>query len=123
MVFGYIASAVCSLVGPIFIPWLLFEPLAFLFWGWLKCFLQYAFYPVIGAAYVHIFATVLVNVITDTTQPLANFIALIPLLVLVIVGMLNAPKMCAALFSGGGGEPGIASLAAGAAQAALSSGS
>lgn len=109
--YGFIGSAVCALVGPIFIPFLLFEPLAFMFWGWFKCFLQYAFYPVIGAAYTHIFASLLANVMLaplsgDLTDTLAAMVALQPLIVLVNLGMLHAPKMCSALFSGSAGDHG-----------------
>jgi len=121
MSYGYIASAVCALVGPIFIPFLLFEPLAFMFWGWFKCFLQYAVYPVIGAAFTHIFATLLCNVISDNTTTLEALLATLPLIILVVLGMMNAPKMCAALFSGGG-EPGVGGLAASAVKMAAGGG-
>lgn len=112
MSYGFIGSAVCALVGPVFIAFLVFEPMSFMFWGWFKTFLQYSFYPVVGAAYTHIFSTVLVNVINDTSQPITAFVALIPLLILTVVGMLQAPQMCAALFTGGGGDhQGIATTA------------
>src|SRR5215472_12003649 len=42
--YGSIATAVCVLVGPIFVPFFIVPPLEWLFWGWLRCFLQYAFY-------------------------------------------------------------------------------
>lgn len=110
--YGFIGAAVCALVGPIFIPFLLFEPLSFMFWNWLKTFLQYSFYPVIGAAYTHIFASVLVNAI-DSTSAITALVAVIPVLLLTIIGMLHAPQMCASLFSGGGGDhAGMGSLAA-----------
>ena len=39
--FGLIASAVCALLGPIFVPFFIVPKLDWLFWGWLKSFIQY----------------------------------------------------------------------------------
>ncbi len=50
--YGFIATAVCVLVGPIFVPFFIVPKLEWLFWGWLRCFLQYAFYQVIASAVV-----------------------------------------------------------------------
>jgi len=114
MAYGLVASSICALVGPIFIPFLLFDPLSFLFWGWFKAFLQYSFYPVIGAAYTHLFATLLITTVTTSLGPGQTFMAAIgaiPLFILAIIGMLHAPKLCAAIFSGGGGDPDIAGSA------------
>src|SRR5258705_6625597 len=52
--YGFIATAVCVLVGPIFIPFFIVPKLEWLFWGWFRCFIQYAFYQVIAAAVVFI---------------------------------------------------------------------
>ncbi|MGH7744498.1 MAG: type IV secretion system protein, partial [Candidatus Dormibacteria bacterium] len=54
--FGFIATAVCVLVGPIFIPFFIVPEMEWLFWGWFKAFIQYAFYQVIAAAVVYIIA-------------------------------------------------------------------
>ena len=40
--YGFVATAVCVLVGPIFVPFFIVPKLEWLFWGWLRCFLQYA---------------------------------------------------------------------------------
>ena len=53
--FGLIASAVCGLVGPIFVPFFIVPKLDWLFWGWLKAFIQYSFIPVIAIAFLMIF--------------------------------------------------------------------
>ena len=34
--YGYVAAAVCVLIGPIFIPWFIVPKMDWLFWGWLK---------------------------------------------------------------------------------------
>ena len=46
--YGFVAGAVCILIGPVFIPFLIVPNLEWLFWGWLKTLIQYAFYPVVG---------------------------------------------------------------------------
>ena len=43
--FGLIASAVCALLGPIFVPFFIVPKLDWLFWGWLKSFVQYSVHP------------------------------------------------------------------------------
>src|ERR1700686_4244941 len=35
--FGFIATAVCVLVGPIFVPFFIVPKLEWLFWGWFNC--------------------------------------------------------------------------------------
>jgi len=52
--YGFIATAVCVLVGPVFIPFFIVPKMEWLFWGWFRCFIQYAFYQVIAAAVVYI---------------------------------------------------------------------
>jgi hypothetical protein len=59
--YGFIATAVCVLVGPIFAPFFIVPKLEWLFWGWLRCFLQYAFYEVIAAAVVYIIGNLAEN--------------------------------------------------------------
>jgi len=46
--YGFIATAVCVLVGPVFVPFFIVPKLEWLFWGWLRCFVQYAFYEVVA---------------------------------------------------------------------------
>ena len=53
--FGLIATAVCALLGPIFVPFFIVPKLDWLFWGWLKSFIQYSFIPVVAVAFLMIF--------------------------------------------------------------------
>ena len=48
--YGAIGSAVIGLLGPVFIPFLVFQKLDFLFWGWLRAFIGFCFYKVLAAA-------------------------------------------------------------------------
>ena len=55
VIWAGVAIGICVLFGPILVPWLLFQPLSFLFWGWLKTLLVYSLYGPIAVAVLHIF--------------------------------------------------------------------
>ena len=50
IIFAQVAIAILALLGPLMIPWLLLQPMAFLFWGWLRSLLTYGFYAAVSAA-------------------------------------------------------------------------
>ena len=70
--FGFIATAVCVLVGPIFIPFFIVPKLEWLFWGWFKCFIQYAFYQVIAAAVVYVIANLILGSLIFSPKALSR---------------------------------------------------
>ena len=39
---------ILTFVGPMMIPWLVFEPMAFLFWGWFRSMITFALYGAIA---------------------------------------------------------------------------
>jgi TrbL/VirB6 plasmid conjugal transfer protein len=103
--YGYVASAVCVLVGPIFIPWFIVPKLDWLFWGWLKAFIGFSFYQVIASAFVFIFAKVLLGllgVIGPIT--LSNAFTVMPALLITlfvcIYGLVKIPELTASILSG-----------------------
>ena len=67
--FGLVATGVAVLVGPVFIPFFLMPQLDWLFWGWLKSLLQYAFYQVIAQAFVFVFGSFLINFLDAFPPP------------------------------------------------------
>src|SRR5436309_5796967 len=69
--YGFIATAVCVLVGPMFIPFFIVPKLEWLFWGWFRCFLQYAFYQVIAAAVVFVSGNLVLGILN--LQPTGTF--------------------------------------------------
>src|SRR5215471_18470742 len=108
--FGLIASAVCALVGPIFVPFFIVPKLDFLFWSWFKAFLQYSFIPVIALAFLMIFErfifqylTTLPPGITEDQYMLYGIQALVVIGVFT-VGILLVPSLTSSIFSGRGGE-------------------
>jgi len=124
--YGFIATAVCVLVGPIFVPFFIVPKLEWLFWGWLRCFLQYAFYEVIAAAVVYIIGNLIIGVLTlqgggniSTLQLIGWFPVLLITFVASIYVLLKVPALTNHIFSGtaGGSSAGILEAPAAAAAA------
>src|ERR1700730_15081310 len=108
--FGLIASAVCALLGPIFVPFFIVPKLDFLFWSWLKAFIQYSFIPVIAFAFLMVFErfvfqflTTLPPGITEDQYMLYGLQAFVVVGVF-SVGILLVPSLTNSIFSGKGGE-------------------
>jgi hypothetical protein len=107
--FGLIASAVCALVGPIFVPFFIVPKLDFLFWSWLKAFIQYSFIPVIAFAFLMVFErfvfqflTTLPPGITEDQYMIYGLQALVVIGVF-MVGILLVPALTSSIFSGRAG--------------------
>jgi type IV secretory pathway VirB6-like protein len=118
--FGYIAQAVCLLLGPIFIPFFIVPKMDWLFWGWFKAFLQYAVgYPVVASAVVYITITVLDRAVSvnDPTAGVAfSYYAIVG-----ILAILKIPALVSSIFSGSAGsDGGLVGMAAGAVRSAVS---
>jgi len=114
--YGFIATAVCVLVGPIFIPFFIVPKLEWIFWGWFKAFIQYAFYQVIAAAVVFIIANLILGTMNlqpngtiSTTQLLEFFPVLFITFLAAIYALLKIPTLTNHIFSGtsGGSSAGI----------------
>ena len=113
MAWGYVAQMVCTLVGPLFIPFILVKPLSFLFWGWFKTLLTYSFYPVVANLVVAIISSVMVALMTAQPNPLGGFTSLygsaacIPFLIFGALALFGTPALVNSLFSGHGSDPGM----------------
>lgn len=108
--FGIIATAVCVLLGPIFIPFFIVPQLDWLFWGWFKCFIQYAFYQVVAAAVVFIIGntlTAFMSLQNGRPIPVSEQGALVAPLFIVIIAsvyaLIKVPMLTSHIFSGSGG--------------------
>jgi hypothetical protein len=108
--FGLIASAVCGLLGPLFVPFLIAPKLDWLFWGWFKTFLQYSFVPVVAYAYLMVFERFLYQVLTTLPKGITSDLYLLygiqvlGVAVVFVVGILYVPSLTASVFSGHGGQ-------------------
>jgi len=108
--FGLIASAVCALLGPIFVPFFIVPKLDWLFWSWLKAFIQYSFIPVIAFAFLMIFERFVFQFVTTlpagVTEDLYMVYGLQALVVVGVfcLGIFLIPSLTSSIFSGRGGE-------------------
>ncbi len=114
--YGFIAAAVCVLVGPVFVPFFIVPKLEWLFWGWLRCFIQYAFYEVIAAAVVYIVGNLIIGVLTlqpagtvSTLQLIGWFPVLFITFLSSIYVLVKVPALTNHIFSGtaGGSSAGL----------------
>jgi type IV secretory pathway VirB6-like protein len=108
--FGLIASAVCALLGPIFVPFFIVPKLDFLFWGWLKAFIQYSFVPVVALAFLMIFeqfvfryVTTVPATITSVDYPVYGIQA-VAVVATFCLGIVLVPSLTNSLFTGMGGQ-------------------
>src|SRR5229473_7765375 len=108
--FGYVATAIAVLLGPIFIPFFIVPQMEWLFWGWLRAFFQYAFYPVVANAYLFVFGNLLIHFVDAHPAPydgatiLVLFFPLVLLLLAFTYGILKIPSLVNSLFTGRSGE-------------------
>src|SRR3984893_16518478 len=114
--YGFIATAVCLLVGPIFVPFFIVPKLEWLFWGWFRCFLQYAFYQVIAAAVVYVIGNLILGALRlppAGTLSTAQLIGWFPVLFITFLAsiyvLLKIPSLTNHIFSGtaGGSSAGL----------------
>jgi hypothetical protein len=108
--FGLIASAVCALLGPIFVPFFIVPKLDWLFWSWFKAFVQYSFVPVVAFAFLMIFERFVFQYLTTLPHGINEDLYLVyglqALVVMgtFIVGILLVPSLTSAIFTGQGGQ-------------------
>jgi hypothetical protein len=108
--FGLIASAVCALLGPIFVPFFIVPKLDFLFWSWLKAFIQYSFVQVVALAFLMIFERFIFQFLTTIPPGITEDLYMIygvqafVIIGVFTVGILLIPSLTSSIFSGRGSE-------------------
>jgi TrbL/VirB6 plasmid conjugal transfer protein len=118
--YGAVASAVTGLLGPVFIPFLVFDKLEFLFWGWLRAFIGFCFYKVLAAAVLSILGHLLAQYysqIVAFSDP-GSMVKELPLLILLVLVnvyiLFKIPALTMSIFSGstGGHDGGMGAASA-----------
>ena len=114
VIWAQVAIAIVILLGPVFIPWLLFEPLAFLFWGWFRTLMVYTLYGVVAGAVLRVFMGVGMGYVTTYTGALMGtgtadaaelglwVVVLLPLVVSGLMAGFKVGELAAMLVSGSG---------------------
>jgi hypothetical protein len=114
--FGYVAVAIAVILGPIFIPFFIVPGLEWLFWGWFKSLIQYAFYPVVANAYVFVFGNLLIHFVDSHPPPYDGpgmavfFFPLVMMLLAFTYGILKIPSLVNSLFTGRSGDAALPRL-------------
>jgi hypothetical protein len=88
--FGLIASAVCALLGPLFVPFFIVPKLDWLFWGWFKRF-------------VFRYVTTLPPTITQAEYGIYGLQA-VAVIITFCTGIVLVPSLTTSIFSGQGGQ-------------------
>src|SRR6202047_5038989 len=114
--YGFIATAVSVLVGPVFVPFFIVPRMEWLFWGWPRRCIQYAFYQVTAAAVVYVIGNLMLGALQlppagtlSTVQLIAWFPVLFITFLSSIYVLLKIPSLTNHIFSGtaGGSSVGI----------------
>ena len=114
--FGLIASAVCGLLGPIFVPFFIVPKLEWLFWGWLKSFIQYSFVPVVAIAFLMIFEQFVFRYVTTLPPTITSAeygvygLQAVAVVVTFCIGIALVPSLTSSMFSGQGGQSILSSV-------------
>ncbi|GGA73341.1 hypothetical protein GCM10011507_26190 [Edaphobacter acidisoli] len=106
--YGYVATAVCVLVGPVFIPWFIVPKMDWLFWGWLKAFIGFSFYQVVASAFIFVFSKVVIGMFhVIGTLSLANIVTVLPALLTLafvcVYGLHKIPELTGSILGGRAG--------------------
>ena len=108
--FGLIASAVCALVGPLFVPFFIVPKLDWLFWSWLKSFIQYSFIPVVAIAFLMIFERFIFRFVTTLPPSITEAeygvygLQAVAVIITFCTGIVLVPSLTTSIFSGHGGQ-------------------
>ena len=116
VIWAQMAILILTFVGPMMIPWLVFEPMAFLFWGWFRSMITFALYGAIAGAIMRVFMSVSLGFLTtflstadvdDPVQMVSWLLILLPLMVAGVIASLKVGELAGMLVSGGGGGAGM----------------
>ena len=112
VIWAHIALAILTILGPIFIPFLVFEPMAFLFWGWFRAMITYSLYGVIAGAVLRVFSAVGISFITsmgNANLDTQNFIdvglwvlAVVPMFIAGLLASLKCGELASMLVTSAG---------------------
>ena len=133
VIWAQVALAILIILGPVFIPFLVFDPLSFLFWGWFRAMLTYSFYAVIAGAVLRVFSAVGIAYITSLANAnldIESFmdvgmwtLAVVPFFIAGILASLKCGELASMLVTGGGAAgSGLMGMATTAGMAAASGG-
>ncbi len=104
---GRVAAGACVVLGPLFIPWLFVPKMDFLFWGWLRSYLQFSFYTAVGWTFLAL-CTFMLDGMWQAVPPglsakVTWFFYSAAVLLVAVMSMFKVHALTNAIFHGGGG--------------------
>ena len=132
VLWAQLAIAILVFLGPLFIPWLVFEPLSFLFWGWFRSLIVFSLYGALAGAVMRVFMGVTLGYVTSYSNASLGFdlvltmgswvLAILPLFVAGILASTKVGELASMLVTGSAvtssGVTGAAMMATGGTGAA-----
>ena len=113
VIWAQVAILILTFLGPLMIPWLVLEPMAFLFWGWFRSMITFALYGAVAGAIMRVFLGVSLGYVTSFSNNAINldspgemagwFLIVLPLVVAGVLSALKVGELAGMLVSGGGG--------------------
>ena len=117
VVFAKVVIALLIFLGPVFIPFFVFQPLAFLFWGWFRSLFVYSLYSAVAGTLLYVWSAVGLTYVNTFNRTLTNpdfdpsalgwsaawFVSLVPLAVAAVLCSTKVGEIASSLVSGGGG--------------------
>lgn len=118
---GRVAAGACVVLGPLFIPWLFVPRMDFLFWGWLRSYLQFSFYTAVGWTFLALCTFMLdgmwQSVPSGLSAKVTWFFYSAAVLLVAVLSMFKVHALTNAIFHGGGSfASGAASVVSSAAR-------
>ena len=131
VLWAQLAIAILVFLGPLFIPWLVFEPLSFLFWGWFRSLIVFSLYGALAGAVMRVFMGVALGYVTTFSNQVISFditvmggwvLIILPLFVAGILASTKVGELASMLVTGSAvtssGITGAAMMASGGTGAA-----
>lgn len=123
VLWAQLAISILVFLGPVLIPFMVWKPLAFLFWGWFRAIWTYSLYSIIAAAIVRVYVALatamgegltaaIVGQADGLSGPSATawLIAIVPLVISAVIAALKVPELAGMITGAGGGGGGMAGV-------------
>jgi hypothetical protein len=100
------------------VPFFIVPKLEWLFWGWLKSFIQYSFIPVVAIAFLMIFEQFVFRYVTTLPPTITSAeygvyaLQAVAVIATFCVGIMMVPSLTNSIFSGTGGQSAFSGIAA-----------
>ena len=113
LTFGFIASAICQIIGPLFVALSIVPGISWMLGGWIRSFIGYSLYPLFGALYCDIVGQVLIFFVVAHPPPWSSvdlglmISGFVMMIVGLCVGVWRLPSLVADTLGGRAGTSAV----------------